>query len=306
MPTPEKDEEKDDFVERCIPIVIDDGTAKDPDQAVAVCNSIWEESKREASMYFKTDEIERRTLRTSEIRLADGETPKIAGHAAVFNTWADIGGWFKESIKPGAFAKTIKENDIRALVNHNENYVLGRNRSGTLRLNEDAKGLFVEITPAKTTWADDLLTSMRRGDINQMSFGFKVNKQEMNYDADERVLLDVTLFDVSVVTFPAYPTTTAEVRSAFKNKAPNIPKMEDLSKFKEFDSIVDKMKRGETLTPEEIKLLNSFVLSPTAPPAKHAEAPVEPPAKHSPEDIRKVDKWTALFTKAELEVPSKK
>lgn len=167
-------------------------------------------------MYFKGEDIERRCLPTAELRIGGTETvPQITGYAAVFNTWADIGGWFRESIKPGAFAKTIKEADIRALMNHDENYVLGRNKSGTLRLKEDSKGLAVEIDPVPATWADDLILSMRRGDMNQMSFGFQVNKAENNFEKEERILVDVTLFDVSVVTFPAYPTTSAQVRSLF-------------------------------------------------------------------------------------------
>ena len=124
-------------------------------------------------MYIKpVEEIERRCLPSSELRIDGTESaPKITGYAAVFNTWTDIGGWFRESIRPGAFAKTIKENDVRALMNHDENYVLGRNKAGTLKLREDAKGLSVEIDPVPATWADDLLKSMRRGDVNQMSLG---------------------------------------------------------------------------------------------------------------------------------------
>ena len=167
----------------------------------------------------KADEIERRCLARSELRV-DGEKPKITGYAAVFNTWADIGGWFRESIKPGAFTKTIQEADVRALWNHDQNYVLGRNKAKTLRLWEDSKGLAVEIDPVQTTWAADLMASMKRGDVNQMSFGFEMIRQEVNYEKDERTLLEVKLYDVSVVTMPAYPTTTAQVRSLFKREIP--------------------------------------------------------------------------------------
>lgn len=176
-------------------------------------------------MYYKLEDVERRCLPMSEVNLrVDGEdAPKIVGYAAVFNTWADIGGWFRESIRPGAFAKTIRENDIRGLVNHDENFVLGRNKAKTLSLREDDKGLATTIVPPATTWANDLLVSMKRGDVSQMSFGFIVNKAEYDFDKDERVLTDVTLFDVSVVTFPAYPTTSAQVRSAFANKGKTPP-----------------------------------------------------------------------------------
>jgi uncharacterized protein len=168
----------------------------------------------------KADEIERRCISRSELRI-DGEAkPKIIGYASVFNQWADIGGWFREQVKPGAFAKTIQEGDIRALWNHDQNYVLGRNKAKTLRLWEDQHGLGVEIDPVQATWAADLITSMKRGDVNQMSIGFEMVRQEVSYSPDERTLLEVKLYDVSVVTMPAFETTTATVRSLFHREIP--------------------------------------------------------------------------------------
>jgi HK97 family phage prohead protease len=246
-------------------------------------------------MYYKNEEIERRCLPTSEVRIDGESTPKITGYAAVFDVWADIGGWFREKIKPGAFTKTIKEADVRALMNHNENYVLGRNKAGTLKLREDSKGLAVEIDPVPATWADDLLKSMRRGDVNQMSFGFTVNKSEVDYEKDERILTDVTLFDVSVVTYPAYPTTSAQVRSQFhigESDKPTEP-----PKWEELDRITNKIKAGEPLTEEELRAITTYIPSLTVPPAKHTETPPEPPAKHSASDTRKGDKWTELWLK---------
>lgn len=207
-------------------------------------------------MYYRKEEIERRCLPASELRLdlKNEAAPKITGYAAVFNTWADIGGWFKESVRPGAFAKTIKEADIRALMNHDENFVLARNKAGTLKLHEDSKGLGVEIDPAPTAWAKDLMVSMKRGDVNQMSIGFTVNKAEDNYAKEERVLTDVTLFDVSIVTFPVYPTTSAQVRGFFK-KGKGEPREKD---WKALDEVIMKIKNGDNLTDEEKKLL--FIL----------------------------------------------
>ena len=258
-------------------------------------------------MYIKqeSESLERRCLPSSEMRIDQkgNEAAKILGYAAVFNTWTDIGGWFKESIKPGAFAKTIKENDIRALMNHDENFVLGRNKSGTLKLREDGKGLAVEIDPVPATWANDLLVSMRRGDVSQMSFGFMVNKAEMDYDKDERTLVDVTLFDVSVVTFPAYPTTTAQVRSLFQKKAP--PEMPEKD-WRALDEIVAKIKSGQALTEEEKRFMTTIIPDLSAPPAKHAETSPEPPAKHSDDDTRKgKDRILELLIKAEIVAPTK-
>jgi HK97 family phage prohead protease len=141
----------------------------------------------------------------------------IRGYAAVFNEWAEIiPGLFREQIAPGAFRRAIKQDDVRALVNHDPNYVLGRNTVGTLSLREDKRGLAVEITPPDTQWARDLMVSMKRGDISQMSFGFRPSKWTEDRGDDD--LLEITLkearlFDVSVVTFPAYPQTAAWARS---------------------------------------------------------------------------------------------
>jgi HK97 family phage prohead protease len=163
----------------------------------------------------QTEQRERRVL-TAELR-AGKDKRTIVGHAAVFNSPTDL-GWFREQIRPGAFAESVKADDIRALFNHDPNHVLGRNKAGTLRLAEDDKGLAIEIDPPDTQLARDLLVSMERGDVSQMSFGFYVEKQEWdetNPKSPLRTLIKVRLFDVSPVTFPAYEDTDASVRSAF-------------------------------------------------------------------------------------------
>lgn len=153
-------------------------------------------------------------LSNIEIRSED-DTPKMTGHAAVFDSLSEDLGYFREKIAHGAFSKTIQEADVRALWNHDSNYVLGRTKSGTLKLWEDERGLAVEITPPDTQWAKDLLTSMKRGDVDQMSFGFQVVKDDWEETADGlvRTLREVKLFDVSPVTYPAYPATDIYARS---------------------------------------------------------------------------------------------
>lgn len=171
-------------------------------------------------------EFERRaySLDSLKIERSEKEPTRMVGHAAVFNQWADIGGFFRERILPGAFARAIKENDVRALFNHDSNLILGRSKPGTLLLEEDDKGLAIQIFPADTTYARDLTISMDRGDVDQMSFGFRVVKDEWNYDAKipERTLHQVELFDVSPVTFPAYPTTDVGLRmvEAYRKQHP--------------------------------------------------------------------------------------
>lgn len=152
-----------------------------------------------------------------EVRAEDGAAPLIQGHAAVFNQLSeDFGGW-REQIAPGAFKRTLRSADVRALFNHSPDYVLGRNKAGTLSLAEDLAGLAIQVQPPATSWAADLMTSMQRGDIDQMSFAFRTIKDQWSTDAEAgtqvRTLLEVELYDVSVVTYPAYPQTDAAVRS---------------------------------------------------------------------------------------------
>jgi HK97 family phage prohead protease len=162
------------------------------------------------------DGVERRTVTARELRVVDGDAgPVIEGYAAVFGQWSEDLGGFREMVRPGAFAKTIQEADVRALWNHDPNYVLGRVRSGTLELAEDDVGLRFSVSPPDTSWAQDLMITMRRGDVSQMSFGFEKVRDVWDKDGEEltRTLVEVHLYDVSPVTFPAYPQTSAEVRA---------------------------------------------------------------------------------------------
>lgn len=169
-------------------------------------------------------------LRTFRVELrADGEgdgAPKtIVGYAAKFDRESQDLGGFKEVIRKGAFARAIKEDDVRALWNHDDNFVLGRNLSGTLKLEEDDTGLRIEIDPPDAQWARDLVTSIERGDVDQMSFAFRTIKDTWTrVDAEAgqpdvlRELLDVRLFDVSPVTYPAYLDTEVGVRQLVEGR----------------------------------------------------------------------------------------
>lgn len=157
---------------------------------------------------------ERRSFPMDELRVSD-DGKKIVGHAAVFNSLSVPMFGFREQIKPGAFKKTIEKEDVRALQNHDPNFVLGRNKAGTLKLKEDSRGLHTEIDPPDTQFARDLMTSIKRGDVSQMSFGFRtVTDKWYTKDSEtRRDLIEVKLFDVSPVTFPAYTATDVGVRS---------------------------------------------------------------------------------------------
>lgn len=158
-----------------------------------------------------------------EARADEGDARRMVGYAAVFNSITNIGNWYREQIAPGAFARAIQEDDVRALVDHEPSRILGRNKSGTLTLAEDERGLRVEITPPDTQLARDLMVMMDRGDVTQMSFAFTVRAQEWS-DMDEplplRTVKDVRLFDVSVVTYPAYDETEVALRSLKEARAP--------------------------------------------------------------------------------------
>ena len=142
-----------------------------------------------------------RMLPIQELRIDDSLDGKIVGHASVFDSWSEtLGGIFpfKEIVRKGTFTETIKLDDIRALFNHDPNFVLGRNKAGTLELEEDEIGLRVVITPPDTSWANDLIKNLRRGDISQMSIGFIVLEDTWGTQdgIDIREIKKVQLFDL--------------------------------------------------------------------------------------------------------------
>lgn len=153
---------------------------------------------------------------STEIRMEqDGK--KIVGYAAKFspNRSQDLGG-FLEQIDPKAFTRTLAQGaDVRALIDHNSSLILGRTKAGTLNLSVDSQGLLVEITPPDTSYARDLMVSMSRGDVTQMSFAFVTKQDAWDKEGDQniRTLLDVDLHDVSAVTYPAYLNTEIGLRS---------------------------------------------------------------------------------------------
>lgn len=153
---------------------------------------------------------------------SDDSGPVAAGHAAVFGrssvnlapSWADF--TVHEVIDRHAFDKTVREADVVGLWNHDNMALLGRVRSGTLRLNVDDRGLGYEIDLPDTTTGRDVAELLRRGDVRGSSFGFRTIKDTWLEDEDgnvTRTLMEVALIDVSPVTFPAYPDTDAALRS---------------------------------------------------------------------------------------------
>jgi len=145
---------------------------------------------------------------------------RFYGHAAVFNkrTWIGSKRWgFWEEIAPGAFARTLANGaDVRLLVNHDPNLVAARTKANTLRLAEDGVGLATDADMADVSYVRDLVVLLDRGDVNQMSFAFVPVAWEYAEAEDGNDLYRITeveLYDVSIVTYPAYEDTDAGLRS---------------------------------------------------------------------------------------------
>lgn len=167
-------------------------------------------------MNGQTFEMERRTVaHPVEVRAGADGSAVVEGYAALFGVLSDDLGGFREMLLPGAFADRL-EDDVRALWQHDPLYVFGRTASGTLALEEDAVGLRYRVHAPDAQWARDAIASMKRGDVSQSSFAFSVldgDRWEMNEDGQVvRTIHRVArLYDVSPVTYPAYPQTSAGV-----------------------------------------------------------------------------------------------
>jgi HK97 family phage prohead protease len=176
-------------------------------------------------------EFETRYLRGQRLEVRDlpNGQRQLGGYALRFAEDSENLGGFVESIDPNV---EISGADVRHLVNHDANLVLGRTTAGTTRLTRDAEGQRVETDMPDTSYARDLAVSVERRDIDQMSFGFRVVPRSNGEPGDSwdfsttparRTLHAIELHDVSTVTYPAYPTTTAEVRSLLGENGIEVP-----------------------------------------------------------------------------------
>ena len=192
-------------------------------------------------------ETERRTFEIDglEVRALQDGAPLIVGYAVVFNSLSEVmvdarGRKFRERIAPGAFDRVLAgAPDGRALGNHNDDLPLGRTRNNTLRVTKDGQGLRIELQPDPATfWGASAVAAIRRGDVSGMSFSFTVNGPTGDtWDKPGpdgvalRTLLDADLYEVSPVTFPAYPATQVMVRSV------SVPDFENESDSQAADEI---------------------------------------------------------------------
>ena len=157
-----------------------------------------------------------RTVSTEFQTREDGEDLKIEGYFAVFDSVYEIGPGMSESVAPGAFTKTLS-GDIRALTNHDTTLVLGRTKAHTLELREDNHGLWgsISINP-KDADAMNLYERVKRGDVDQCSFGFDIRSEDTDIREDGTIhwtIREVDLYEVSACTFPAYEETSISARS---------------------------------------------------------------------------------------------
>lgn len=158
-----------------------------------------------------------RPIHTEFITRDDGEKPTIEGYFAVFDSIYEIAPDMTESVAKGAFLRSLN-GDIRALTNHDTTLVLGRTKAHTLELREDEHGLWGKVTiNPNDTDAMNLYERVKRGDVDQCSFGFEIVSEETDFRADGTVhwtITDVNLYEVSACTFPAYQQTNIAARSA--------------------------------------------------------------------------------------------
>jgi len=144
----------------------------------------------------------------TRIDSTDDGKEMVVGHASMYNTRSEFMGFY-ETIEEGAFTdELINSSDVRALINHDQNLILARNTSGTLKLEADAQGLRYEFEMPETSYGKDLAVSMKRGDITQSSFAFTVEEDDWTTDDNGNDLRTIKkikrLYDVSPVTYPAY------------------------------------------------------------------------------------------------------
>jgi uncharacterized protein len=187
--------------------------------------------------------MDRRALFTElkpEIRARSDGKRTISGYGAVFYDADDTGTEYRlwedvvERIMPGAFDRAMKEDDVRSLFNHDSNIVLGRTKSGTLRLSVDAVGLRYEIDAPDTQLVrDQVIAPLERGDVDGSSFMFVPTRTAWIEEAKEgrtlyiRQIEEVELSEVGPVTFPAYESSTSGVRSSLEAEIEQIKREKD-------------------------------------------------------------------------------
>lgn len=223
MPDPDKDEKHDGWIERCMANPTMNSEYPDSKQRYAVCQGIWEKKESRGETIVK---IERRFIPIEEeadLRIESlNEKPHIVGYAVKWGRRSKpIAGLFQEVFERGAFLGVLQARDTSAIRDHNPTMVLGRMAAGTLALYEDETGLRYDIDPPNTSYAHDLLESIRRRDVAGASVGFWATKDGVGWteakNKDEYPVRTVRrvagMPEISITAFPAYPDSEASLRS---------------------------------------------------------------------------------------------
>lgn len=194
----------------------------------------------------RTQERQTRSIATAFQTREENNEPIIEGYFAVFGSDYEIWPGMTESIAPGAFSNTLAE-DVRALIDHETRLVLGRNKAGTLELKEDARGLWgkVRLNPNDSD-AMNLYERVKRGDVDQCSFGFQILDEETEFRDDGSVhwtIREVKLFEVSICTFPAYEETSVSARADEAERIKN--EMEERTRNEWRKQMLDRIKGGK-------------------------------------------------------------
>ena len=184
----------------------------------------------EASVLYSTKHMEatmaereiRAIAQPLEVREDEDQAIRVSGYAAVFGEETNIAGMFTEVIEQGAFTNALeRQDDVVFLINH-DGLPLARTRSGTLRLTQDERGLFMETElDGSDPDVRSIVPKMKRGDLDKMSFAFVPDRQEWDESGDKpkRIIRDVRLHDVAIVTTPAYDGTEIGLRSLEQHRA---------------------------------------------------------------------------------------
>lgn len=187
----------------------------------------------------------------------------LSGMASVTDEPYEMADWlgpYTEVVRSGAFAKTLAEKaDVRLLVNH-DGVPLARTKSGTLTLREvmpgegDVSGLWCEadLDPASPL-VQEIRSAMARGDLDEMSFAFRVTRQQWSPDYEQRDILEVELFDVSVVTYPANPATSASLRAAAAGR------LREMVPAARAQAISAELRAGKTLSADTMSVLQQVL-----------------------------------------------
>lgn len=187
-----------------------------------------------------------------QIEERDGKT-KIIGHGAIYNVRSlDLGG-FIEVVKPGAFKRSLESGkEIKSFFNHDPNMVLGTTTAGTLMLADESTGVRYEIDPPETTYAKDLMISMKRGDIKGSSFSFRTISDNWYMDGGQlmRELIEVELFELGPVTDPAYPASDSHVRNILNASG---------IEYDTLSQIFLRLKRGMPIEKVDTDLINNTI-----------------------------------------------